>query len=104
MLKVPYEFLVRELSDSSRGWSKLRICRFPFISELCVCVFQASSLAAARRMAGKKGAAVALQTEVGTEEEWQKLLEKEGLVGTMRYSFFNLIYHNKGQNILSANY
>lgn len=44
-------------------------------------MLQASSLAAARRMAGKKGVAVALQTEVNTEDEWAKLLEREGLVG-----------------------
>ncbi|XP_054286871.1 uncharacterized protein LOC129002819 [Macrosteles quadrilineatus] len=46
----------------------------------------ASSLAAARRMAGKKGVAVALQLEVNTEDEWQKLLEKEGLVVVDVYS------------------
>lgn len=32
-------------------------------------------------MAGKKGQVVQLQTEVNTEEEWQALLEKEGLTG-----------------------
>ncbi|XP_075225289.1 uncharacterized protein LOC142326588 [Lycorma delicatula] len=44
------------------------------------------SLAAARRMAGKKGAAVALQTEVNTDEDFQKLLEKEGLIVVDVYS------------------
>jgi len=37
-------------------------------------------------MAGKKGVAVALQTEVTTEDEWQKLLEREGLVVVDVYS------------------
>lgn len=34
-----------------------------------------------RKMAGKKGQVVQLQSEVNTEEEWNKLLEKDGLVG-----------------------
>lgn len=34
-----------------------------------------------RRMAGKKGQVVQLQLEVNTEEQWQKLLEKDGLTG-----------------------
>jgi hypothetical protein len=39
-------------------------------------------------MAGrKKGEATQLQIEVNTEEEWEKLLLKEGLIG----SLFNLI-------------
>jgi hypothetical protein len=33
------------------------------------------------KMAGKKGQVVQLQSEVNTEEEWNKLLEKDGLVG-----------------------
>jgi hypothetical protein len=32
-------------------------------------------------MAGKKGQVVQLQLEVNTEEQWQKLLEKDGLTG-----------------------
>jgi hypothetical protein len=32
-------------------------------------------------MAGKKGQIVQLQLEVNTEEQWQKLLEKDGLTG-----------------------
>lgn len=30
---------------------------------------------------GKKGAQVQLQAEINTSEEWEKLLEKEGLIG-----------------------
>uniref|UniRef100_A0A1B6F5V9 Thioredoxin domain-containing protein n=2 Tax=Cuerna arida TaxID=1464854 RepID=A0A1B6F5V9_9HEMI len=37
-------------------------------------------------MAGKKGVAVALQAEINTEEEWQKLLEREGLIVVDVYS------------------
>lgn len=38
--------------------------------------------ALAKRMAGrKKGEATQLQIEVGTDEEWGKLLVKEGLIG-----------------------
>lgn len=32
-------------------------------------------------MAGKKSQVVQLQLEVNTEEQWQKLLEKDGLTG-----------------------
>jgi hypothetical protein len=32
-------------------------------------------------MASKKGQVVQLQLEVNTEEQWQKLLEKDGLTG-----------------------
>lgn len=30
----------------------------------------------------KKGQAVQLQTEVNSDEEWDKLLEREGLIGS----------------------
>jgi len=33
------------------------------------------------KMAGKKGQVVQLQLEVNTEEEWEKLLLKDGLIG-----------------------
>lgn len=32
-------------------------------------------------MAGKKGQVVQLQTEVNNEEEWERLLTREGLIG-----------------------
>ena len=34
-----------------------------------------------RKMASKKGQVVQLQLEVNTEEEWEKLLLKDGLIG-----------------------
>uniref|UniRef100_A0A1B6CPK3 Thioredoxin domain-containing protein n=1 Tax=Clastoptera arizonana TaxID=38151 RepID=A0A1B6CPK3_9HEMI len=37
-------------------------------------------------MAGKKGTAVALQAEINTEEDWEKMLEKEGLIVVDVYS------------------
>lgn len=40
---------------------------------------QAASLA--RKMAGKKGQATQLQVEVNNEEDWEKLLTREGLIG-----------------------
>lgn len=35
-------------------------------------------------MAGKKGAVVQLQTEVNTDEEWEKIVSKEGLLGNIK--------------------
>jgi hypothetical protein len=32
-------------------------------------------------MAGKKGQLVQLQLEINTEEEWEKLLLRDGLIG-----------------------
>lgn len=32
-------------------------------------------------MAAKKGAQIQFQVDVATEEEWTKLLEKQGLIG-----------------------
>jgi len=37
--------------------------------------------AGGHKMAGKKGQVVQLQLEVNTEEEWKKLLLKDGLIG-----------------------
>jgi hypothetical protein len=42
-----------------------------------------------RKMAGKKGQVVQLQSEVNTEEEWNKLLEKDGLVGKYCNKYIN---------------
>ncbi|XP_049809554.1 uncharacterized protein LOC126252693 [Schistocerca nitens] len=39
-----------------------------------------------RRMAGKKGAIVQLQAEINTDEEWDKILAKEGLLVVDVYS------------------
>ncbi|CAG2061383.1 unnamed protein product, partial [Timema podura] len=39
-----------------------------------------------RRMAGKKGAMVQLQLEVNTEDEWRKMLTREGLIVVDVYS------------------
>lgn len=36
-----------------------------------------------RKMAAKKGAQIQFQTEVGNDEEWNKLLEKTGLIGNI---------------------
>lgn len=32
----------------------------------------------------KKGAQVQLQAEISTEEDWEKLLERDGLIGFIR--------------------
>lgn len=41
---------------------------------------QVASLAAARKMA-KKGGQASLQVEVSSDDEWEALLERKGLVG-----------------------
>lgn len=33
--------------------------------------------------AGKKGAQLQLQAEINNDDEWSKLLEKEGLIGKL---------------------
>lgn len=37
-------------------------------------------------MAAKKGAQIQFQMDVATEEEWTKLLEKQGLIGELKNS------------------
>lgn len=39
------------------------------------------NLAAVRKMAAKKGSQVQFQIDVTTDEEWNKLMERQGLVG-----------------------
>lgn len=39
------------------------------------------NLAAVRKMAAKKGAQIQFQVDITTEEEWSKLMERQGLVG-----------------------
>ncbi|XP_069701434.1 thioredoxin domain-containing protein 3 homolog [Periplaneta americana] len=43
-------------------------------------------MARGRKMAGKKGQVVQLQSEINTEEDWQSLLAKEGLIVVDVYS------------------
>lgn len=39
--------------------------------------------------AGKKGAQLQLQTEINSDEEWGKMVEKEGLIGSYHAMSFH---------------